>query len=99
MRKFLKSINVHMPKNSDLGCSSERGADEKYEKYVKMCHGLGPAGNKAPRSRSLTPPPWQDGEEKIQQKKLVGWDKDREGSLTNDGHRQNRLDLEKKKSI
>lgn len=25
-----------MPSNSDLGCSSEREADEKYEKYVKI---------------------------------------------------------------
>ena len=28
--------------------------------------GLSPAGNKAPRSRLLTPPPQRDGEEKIQ---------------------------------
>lgn len=36
MKKFLNSFDVHMPKNSDLGCSSEREADERPEKYVKM---------------------------------------------------------------
>lgn len=36
MKKFLKSVNVHMPKNSDLGCCSEREADERHEKYVKI---------------------------------------------------------------
>lgn len=35
-KKFLKSFNVHMPSNTDLGCSSERKADEKHEKYVKI---------------------------------------------------------------
>ena len=32
-------------------------------------------------------------------KRLMSQDKDREGSLTNYGHRQTRLDLGKKKSI
>ena len=30
-----------------------------------QCQGLGPAGNKAPHCRSLTPPSRWDGEEKI----------------------------------
>ena len=63
---------------------------------LPQCRGLSPAGNKAPRSRSLTPPPRWDREEKIQQKKLVGQDKDREGSLTTYGHRQNRLNFGEK---
>ena len=57
-----------------------------------QCRGLSPAGNEAPCSRSLTPPPRWDGEVKIQQN-LVGRDKKREGSLTTYGQRQKRLNF------
>ena len=64
--------------------------------WIDTCCGLGPAGNKAPCSRLLTPSPGRMGRRKYNER-LEGRDQDREGSLTNYGHRQNRLDLGKKK--
>ena len=59
---------------------------------LSKCRGLSPAGHKAPRSPSLTPPLRRDREEKIQQK--GSWVETRTGrSLTNYGHRKNRLDF------
>ena len=60
------------------------------------CHGLGPASNKAPRSRSLTPPPPAGWGGENTTKGLVGRDKAREGSLTAYGHSQNRPNLGEK---
>ena len=59
----------------------------KESQSLSACRGLGPADNKAPRSRSLTPPPGGMGRRKYN-KRLMSRDKDREGSLTNYGHRQ-----------
>ena len=66
---------------------------------LAMCCGLGPASNKAPRSRSLIPSPRGGMGRRKYNERLVSRDKDREGSLATYGHRQNRLDLGKNKSI
>ena len=45
-------------------CSGEQRIRNNLSFFLQQCRGLGPAGNKAPRSHSLTPPPRWDGEEK-----------------------------------
>jgi len=48
---------------------------------------------------SITPPPQLHTGERKSDERLEGQDKDRERSLTNYCHRQNRLDLEKKRKF
>ena len=66
---------------------------------LNWCRGLGPAGSKAPCSRSLTPPAQRDGEEKIQQKAHEL--RQGQGGITHQLWLQakTRLNLGKKKSI
>jgi len=52
----------------------------------------------AHQNRSITPSPQLDGERKYDER-LEGRDKDRERSLTNYHHRQNRLNLGRKGSL
>ena len=60
------------------------------------CHGLGPAGNKATTQPLAHSSPLGGMGRRKYNERLLGRDQDREGSLTNYGHRQNRLDLGKK---
>jgi len=59
------------------------------------CGGLTPAGHQVPSKAALLLPLAGQGREKYNEK-LEGQDKDRERSLTNYHHRQNRLGLGKK---
>jgi len=52
----------------------------------------------AHQNHSITPPPQLDGERKYDER-LMGQEKDREGSLTSYCHGQNRLNLGRKGKV
>ena len=89
----LKSISR---RSLDQGTSEPENSQMNWEVVTTLgifsailsCCGLGPAARSLLHAGGM-------GRRKYN-KKLVGRDKDREGSLTSYGHRQNRLDLGKK---